>query len=311
VANISPAYADISGLRIIHLLIPVPDHRLPLFALMSSRVRSVTPLSDGAAMAPIGMIGSIGFLILIAIALWRPLGRNSRELDTLATWNLAALLLSTVGGFGAVFAWTISSSIRSYSRMSVFIALFSFAALLIVVQKFQIRRLKSAVAIRVYYSVIGVLILGGLWDLVPPQSIGVDAIRASVENDRNFVRTMESSLPRGAMVLQLPYDPFPEAGNLNRMSRYDHMRGYLYSHNLRWSFGVMQGRDEDIWERNTAGMVLTDMLPIVRRAGFKAIYIDRFGYSDDGQYICGRLSALLGQAPIESADRRLVFYKLL
>ena len=73
----------------------------------------------------------------------------------------------------------------------------------------------------------------------------------------------------------------------------------------------MKGRDEDIWERNTAGMVLTDMLPVIRRAGFKAIYIDRFGYSDDGQYICGRLSALLGQAPIESADRRLVFYKLL
>jgi phosphoglycerol transferase len=139
----------------------------------------------------------------------------------------------------------------------------------------------------------------------------VDAIRASVENDRNFVGAMESSLPKGALVLQLPYESFPEAEPVNRLGPYDHIRGYLYSHDLRWSFGVMVGRDEDIWERNTAGMVLTDMLPVIRRAGFKAIYVDRFGYADNGEHICGRLSALLDETPLESIDHRLAFFKML
>jgi len=72
----------------------------------------------------------------------------------------------------------------------------------------------------------------------------------------------------------------------------------------------MAGRPEDIWECNTAGMVLEDMLPVLRRAGFKAIYVDRFGYLDSGAHICSRLTALLGEMPLESADLRMVCFKL-
>ncbi len=72
----------------------------------------------------------------------------------------------------------------------------------------------------------------------------------------------------------------------------------------------MPGRDADTWERNTAGMPLSEMLPVIRKAGFRAIYIDRFGYADNGLHICSHLSELLGETPVQSGDGRLAFFKL-
>lgn len=319
VADRSPSEAEIYGLRIIHLLLPVPGHRVPFLAAWRSRVAAMSPDCEGVEstrMASLGLIGSAGFLSLIAIALWRPVGVHSSPLNALSTWNLAAVLLASVGGFGSVFAWTISSSIRAYTRISVFIAFFSFAALLMLAQRFQVSRLRSAVAARTYYSIVGVLSLAGLWDLTPVRVDPAPGYQHSVAtrafvSDWKFVQTMEASLPKGAMVLQLPYLAFPEAPFINRLGSYDHFRGYLYSRYLRWSFGAMRGRDSDRWERNISGGPLSEMLPAVRQAGFGAIYIDRFGFRDNGAYLCERLSAVLGHAPIESGDHRLAFFTLL
>ena len=48
--------------------------------------------------------------------------------DGLVTLNLAALLLATTGGLGAVFGFAVSPLIRCYNRMSIFIAFFALAA---------------------------------------------------------------------------------------------------------------------------------------------------------------------------------------
>ncbi len=210
VAARSPSEADTHGLRITQLLLPVPGNHIPQLETLRSTVAYTLPGAEGTLMASLGIIGSIGFVTLICIALWRSLCRTRAELDILSTLNLAALLLAGVGGFGSVFAWTISSSIRGYSRISVFIAIFAFSAVLIIVQQFQIGRLRSTRAVRSYYVVICAVILLGLWDLTPVRTPQTDLIRASVEMDRKFFETMEASLPKRALVMQLPYQVFPE-----------------------------------------------------------------------------------------------------
>ena len=59
--------------------------------------------------------------------LWR-LSRGAespRAWDGLVDLNLAALLLATFGGFGTLFGYLVSSWVRGYCRMSIFIAFFS------------------------------------------------------------------------------------------------------------------------------------------------------------------------------------------
>jgi phosphoglycerol transferase len=112
------------------------------------------------------------------------------------------------------------------------------------------------------------------------------------------------------MVFQLPYVPFPENPNVNKMSDYDLYRGYLHSKSLRWSYGAMKGRDSDAWQRSVASRPLGEFVGEISKAGFKGIYIDRFGYEDNGANIESELSHILKSKPIVSENGRLAFYEL-
>jgi phosphoglycerol transferase len=127
-------------------------------------------------------------------------------------------------------------------------------------------------------------------------------------NDRDFVRKAEAELPSNTMVWQLPYVPYPEAGNISEL--YGPLRGYLHSRSLRWSYGAMTGRDDDAWIRAQASKPMDRQLEIVWRKGFRAVYVDRRGYSDRGATVERELNALLGPPFLESRDRMLAMYKL-
>jgi phosphoglycerol transferase len=68
-------------------------------------------------------------------------------------------------------------------------------------------------------------------------------------SDQKFMRQLQASLPVEAMIFQLPFVPFPESPKVGKMFDYDHARGYLHSEGLRWSYGAMQGRDDEAWQK--------------------------------------------------------------
>jgi hypothetical protein len=91
-----------------------------------------------------------------------------------------------------------------------------------------------------------------LWDQVPraPTAEQASTIARQVEADRQFVAQMEATLPAGAMVFQLPIMEFPEVPAPG-VPPYDHFRPYLFSKQLRFSFGSMKGRPRE--QRQQAG----------------------------------------------------------
>jgi phosphoglycerol transferase len=306
-----PAEAELFGLRISNLLLPITQHRIASLALLKATADSYFgPTTEATGMVALGVIGSVGFVILLTVVLFRPFAKSPAVLQLLATLNLAALLLATIGGGSALFSLFISSGIRAYARISIFIAFFSFFGLLIIVEKLRPTRLKSVRSIHIYNGVIGILILAGILDLTPAHQPLPATQIFSFLSDRQFVRSVEASLPSGALVFQLPYTGYPEAPAVFDLGQYDHLRGFLYSRNLRWSFGAMRGRESDVWEANTAGLPLSDMISAIRKAGFKGIYVDRFGYSDRGTEINAHLSNLLAEQPMESTDKRLLYFGL-
>lgn len=166
-----------------------------------------------------------------------------------------------------------------------------------------------------------------LWDQVPrpPTAEQQALIARQVEADRAFVAEMEAVLPEAAMIFQLPVMEFPESP-LAGVPPYDHMRPYLYSSRLRYSFGSMKGREREKWQQEVQQKLVEGAtvdqqaqqirfsianvnraIDEIQKRGFKALYINRNGFPDGGKGLEAALAELgFDTPPIRSAIGDLI-----
>ena len=282
-----PEEANLYGLSILHLLVPNPGHRIPttwhLVALPDGTptARQVEGPNENR-FSYLGAVGTTGFLVLIATLFWNGRApRLLRRLAPLSRLNLGAVLLGTIGGFGLVFAVLVSPQIRAYNRISIHIAFLAITAVAVLVSAVW-RRNASRFDRSVFLAALAVVLVLGLFDQTSPALVPDHRVLArTYARNRDFVRAIEAQMPRGAMIFQLPYVPFPENGPTHRMRDYDHFRPYLHSRTLHWSYGAIRGREVDRWQRSVAKLSPVAMVDRLRRAGFSGLYVDRFGYDDD------------------------------
>ena len=305
----SLAGPEIYSLKVSQLLLPITGHRVGALASLKNLYNQNTNVTESDATA-LGLMGSIGFLVLIA-QLFRGRSERLALLADLSVLNIFAVLLATIGGFGSLFALFVSPAIRSYNRISVFIGFFSMLVVVMALEWFYVNRVKAGTSRIVFYVVLGVLLMVAVLDQTSRSYVPLYAqIKSEFKNDEDFVHVVESSLPDGAMVFQLPYVPFPENPPVNKMVDYDHLRGYLHSYDLRWSYGTMKNRPGDIWLKEIAALPVEQLVQSLAFAGFGGIYLDRNGYNaNEAAALEAQLGALLQSGPIESENRRLVFFK--
>src|SRR5262249_25119741 len=148
-------------------------------------------------------------------------------------------------------------------------------------------------------------------DLYSPRFVPrYDMIRTEFQGDDEFIRRIESLVPREAMIFQLPFAPFPENPTIHQMLDYDLLRGYLHSRHLAWSYGAVKGREAETWQRMIAEKPPAELLEALAFSGFSGLYLDRHGYPDRAAKLEGELSVVLGSPPLESKNRRLSFFDL-
>ena len=230
-------------------------------ALSRSSWRPPAIPGEFASMA-LGTLGSVGFLYLVGRFLWRPPSQLSPRGwgragwgadDGLAYLNLTAVLLATVGGFGAVFNFCVSPSIRCYNRISVFIAFFALAGLFLLVQRW-IERFPPGRWSRSAWTagLVLLLALGALDQTTSGMIPAYGQAREQFTSDEDLGRRMEAALPAGSMVYQMPYIMFPEYPGVEQLPSYDLLRPFLHTHTLRWSHGAMTGRETARWQTDLA-----------------------------------------------------------
>jgi phosphoglycerol transferase len=313
VAARSPAEAEVFSLKIAQLLLPRAGHRLEPLADWKKNYNSVMPPPNGKDFATLGMIGTIGFCALILCLLFKASSdRLSPVLETLSRLNAFAFLLATTGGLGSLFALTVSPSIRCYDRMSVFIAFFAFFAVSILAHRLC-RRVPVTGKTRILMPLLGAaILLVGLLDVLPVIPVWRDEEmkRKDFALDSEYVQRLEAALPDGAMVFQLPYVHFPEGATEYSGCFYDHLRPYLHSHKLRWSFGAMHGRAADAWQAHLAGKPAPELIRDLTLIGFAAVYVDRTSMPRASAGFESTLSKFSGIPAIVSADERFACYDL-
>lgn len=305
----SPAEAEVYGLKLTQMLLPVRGHRIPALASLQASYDAQAPLVNENATATLGIVGSIGFLLLLGCFL---VEKCDADLRALSIMNLVAFLVGTIGGLGSLFSFTVWSQYRGYNRISVFISFFSLFSVLKVLDLLIGYRVDTRFRGSVLLAVS--LLLGGLGlaDEIPRHVSGNRrVVEATYRQDQVFIDRIQALVPPRSMIFQFPYVPFlgsVPAGTA--MVQYDDVKGYLHSNSLRWSGGAIIGRDIDLWIRDVAAKSPAEMVVALARAGFAGIYIDRFGYADRGALLESQLKRVLAEGPIVSVNGRRSFFRL-
>ena len=303
-----PGEAETYGLRISQLLLPVRIDWVDQFKSFHNANGLITE-NDSASL---GLIGSIGFLGLLAQLLYRKeIITDARGLfHDLSALNIFAVLLATVGGFGLLFSLYVSSSIRSYNRISIYIAFFSLMAVAYGLETIY-RRIRTTKSKSIFYVLLAVALIGGTLDQTSTWYVPTYASnKKEFSNDEEFVNRIEASIPAGSMIFQLPYIQFPEVPRVGNINDYDHFRGYVHSKNLRWSFGTIKNRDTDRAQQRVASLPPEELVQELAFGGFTGLYLDRFGYEDQGAAMEAEFSRILQAKPLSSLDGRFLFFNL-
>jgi phosphoglycerol transferase len=263
-------------------------------------------------MASLGLIGSIGYFILSFFLIAKLSNSNVDErMSFLSLLIFTLFMFGTIGGLGSLFSSTISSSIRGWNRISIFIAFGSLAGTFLFIQIFINRYFnKNKNATSTIFALI--FCVFGLYDQTAKANVNLNLqTKKAFLQDRLFVEQIESSLPKGSAIYQLPYLKFPEGEPANRVQIYDLVSGFIHSKNLKWSFGGMKGREGDLFYRALAIEPIERQLEVIKALGFSGIYIDRRGYSDSANSLIEKLTLLLKTPPtITREDGEVIFFKI-
>ncbi len=301
--------AEVCSLRLTALFVPVPRHYVPFMAEWAKRYQvDLAQFVGEHGAAHLGIVGCLGFLMLLVWMLPRTRITASAApqwLDGLAWLNLGALLLGLSGGFGVLFNFTCTPLIRCYNRVSIFIAFFCLAAVALALDRLC-KSLPTTAKYGILALVLGIGFLDQTGRDVIPDHAG---LQRCYREEEEFYQRVEAAVPAGSLILQLPYMAFPEAPPVGRIPcSYDHLRGYIHTQSLRWSFGAMRGRYADVWHARLAEKETPELLEAAVLAGFAGLFLDRQGVANDLKEEAIRHH--LGNRPIESANQRLAFYDL-
>ena len=313
------------GLKLTQMLLPVPGHRVgPLADLTDRYKRDMLFNQDNEnESAALGFVGSVGLLVLVGWMVLRTIRPKARPADAaeaertdlfaaLSGMTVMGILLATVGGISVLVAMLGSANVRSYNRISIFLAMFSFTALAMLLERI-FRALSAKGKTPAVIAIAAAVLLVGILDQTSPKLVpAYKTLKAEYDSDAAFVGQIEAALPEGAMVFQLPYLRCPEAWPLppGRMKNYDPFRGFLHSKTLRWSYGAVKGRPADLWQRRVAAFPPDQMLQTLAAAGFSGVWLDRFGLDDGDDKIETTLQTMLRTSPVASSDGRFLFFDM-
>jgi hypothetical protein len=328
VAKRSLGDADTFALQPAYLLLPMRGHRISLFADLRAKAnQSVSPLPNSVTIA-LGGTAAVGMVLSIAALVasgrnrdhWKDLSRRSGKL------NVLTLILGSAGGGSLLLGLFGFAQLRDYGRLVIFMAFFSLAAVAARVQPLLRRLSVPPTSVKVVIAVVLVGLATSVAILDQTASRGSRASRKQTQDrvaqDLRLATAIEQRLGKAAMVLQLPLLGFPEdaiafparprptnfaLNGYEIYNGYELFRPSLFTSSLRWSYGAIQNRPDDL-SPSFGSKPMQLFLQQAVSVGFDGIYIDRNSLSDDGVALLSQLEAHLGGAALK--NDRAVFFDL-
>jgi phosphoglycerol transferase len=319
--------AEIYGLKMIQMILPVSGHHLGSFRALTGLYNASHVVNENATVA-LGLFGAVGVVYLIVRGIYAIIAkrRSTRILDLCSLVTLCCVLIATVGGVASVIATvgnvlfgpqSLLTQVRCYNRIIVFIAFFSYYAASILLMRFAgyassrapLRWPKRAVAGAVSLPIFGLALL----DQVPFQVTNPHDAAVRYASDKDFFPRVEAQLGPRALVFQYPFNIHhaPVNGSLPVPYNYaDGIRPYLNSQTLRFTYGGDKGSAQIKWLEETSALPVGRMLQRLCEYGFSGIVVHRKLFNRPEKELVefeARLSSVLGSPLQESADKDFSF----
>jgi len=292
------------GLRPSQLFLPIENHRLAAFRELHKTSNDQSPVpSEGGQQ--LGILGAAGLLVTLGAVLTRGVPARSRApLSDRATLlrhgglvSLLLIVVGTVSGLAMLLSVAGFTEVRTWNRVVVLIAFF---AVLAVAMGLEWCTTRLGPGRRVLAALLAVAVVGfGMWDAARPLRIDQRAQVPVNEAMHSVVDRIEQQLPSGAAIFQLPVIPYPEyLQHYARVYDYEELLPYLWSSDLRWSYGATKGRPEADWQQRVNSTDPAQSLAGLVGLGFQGILMDTYNYDDGGAAAMASLVPILGQPTI-------------
>jgi phosphoglycerol transferase len=296
---------DYYALRPLDLILPAPGHRINALSKIEAKGDQGKTTNNESGGTPLGTFGTIGFLWSLGAVLALGLGMRARKPETkfiaqIGGLNVICILVGAIGGFAYLIALEGFGMYRTWNRISLFIAFGSVLATAVLLERlFRWIRTKTTKPV------------AGAYDQVTPRYIpNYQNIAVRFDTDATFYHQLENMVPKGSMMFQAPFEQFPEAGTIVKMTDYQDFTGYLHTKTLRWSYGGMKGRPEGDWEQNLSVFDPIAMMASVAAVGFQGAVIDRTGLANNGEDFLKAITPYTGPVLLQSQDNRLLYVDL-
>ncbi|MEZ5286830.1 MAG: hypothetical protein R2712_18885 [Vicinamibacterales bacterium] len=301
-----PAEAEVYGLKIRHLVAPLWGQTLPPLAAWNRLDAWANfPLETENSGSRLGLIAVVGFLAGLAVvfAVPRSLPTERRATaEAAGRMMVAALLVATIGGFGVLFNMFVAPDIRGYSRIVSYLTFLSLLVLGLGIDAASTRRWVRG-------TLLAVVLVIGLWDQHFPFVTLNQAQTATTEEYTRLaglVGRVEADLPRGALVLQLPFTYYLNDPGHVRMPTYDQLKPYVASSHLHWSYPAISN-EQFRWEQAAMRVPVPELPAVMVHEGFSAIWVDTWGYADGGAAVLEALQTVPGNVRRWEDTRHVVF----
>lgn len=300
---------EIYALKPLELVLPPWQHRLAWLSDLSREYADAAWVQGEMFSPYLGVVGLVALVWLVVEFGLRVLNlrRTPRRLPSHAPLCLWVLLYSAVGGanclLGIVFGLLY---FRGSNRYSIFIS--AIVLFFLVSRMSRLARGWSRAAS--YALAAGVAGVGLLDQLPPPARETTHAIARAVQNDQRFCQALENTLPPGAMIFQLPLMNFIDGDPIGDMLSYEHIRPYLWTKHLRFSFGSVQGRPREDWQQQVTAGPLERSVRELERYGFAGLYFNRKAYPDRAAAILAELAKRGWSRLVEDEAREQVCVRL-
>lgn len=290
-------WLEIYALKLVDMFVPPPVHQIDFLAEFSAaHARNVALVNEGSYL---GVLGIMALCLLVFVAV-RAAVRHER-IPAEFWQTLWIFLVFTTGGLNSLAGIFGLTLFRAGYRAAIVIHAI---VLMFLVRKASRWPTRSPLLAALASALV-------LIDQVPrhPSLESQATIALMVESDREFVREMERRLPEGAMVYQLPVMDYPESP-VPGITPYEHLRPYLYSSKLRYSFGSVKGRDTTSHEDFSNPPNILLLVSALKNGGFDGLYINTRGYQDRAKVLIDALKESGLPNLLTSKVGDLVFFRI-
>ncbi|MBI5426167.1 MAG: hypothetical protein HZA32_19005 [Opitutae bacterium] len=297
------AATELYGLRPIEWFIPPPSHRWGEVGAIGERYAAVSTFKGELFSPYFGLAGLAGLLCMIGsiVRRWRRGGPRARPGYAAAFSGITIFFV--IGGINSLLAFGGLDLFRAGNRYSIYLLALALFALASWASRAG-RRVSPVAAVVITTALVAI----GLWDQVPkPRSSSANAALANqIAIDREVGAALDTQLPAGAAVFQLPAVPFLEQPPVHAMTDYELFRPWLFTERTRFSYGLLANERALRWERYVATLPTDLLCAALEEAGYAALYLNKSAFSDGGAQLRSQLKAL-GKKVLVQAGEHIVF----